>query len=69
MRKGRDGLIDGAFHFEDAEHYRRDRRKDYLLQKSGYIVMRFLAADVTHRLPRILDDIHAALSTQSAVTN
>ena len=61
--------IDGAFHFEDAEHYRRDRRKDYLLQKNGYLVIRFLAADVTHQLPRVLDDIVAALPAQSAATN
>ena len=61
--------IDGAFHFEDAEHYRRDRRKDYLLQKSGYLVMRFLADDVTHRLPRVLDDIHAALSARILADN
>ena len=61
--------IDGAFHFDDAERYRRDRRKDYLLQKNGYLVMRFLADDVTHRLPRVIDDIHAALTTQSVTTN
>ena len=53
--------IDGAFHFEDAEHYRRDRRKDYLLQKNGYLVLRFLADDVTARLSRVIDDIVAAL--------
>ena len=56
--------IDGAFHFEDAEYYRRDRRKDYLLQKSGYLVLRFLSDDVTARLPRVLDDIAAALEAQ-----
>ena len=53
--------VDGAFHFEDAEHYRRDRRKDYLLQKNGYTVLRFLAEDVTHRLAHIADDIIAAI--------
>lgn len=53
--------IDGAFHFEDAEHYRRDRRKDYLLQKNGYLVMRFLAEDVTRQLSHVMDDIAAAL--------
>ena len=53
--------IDGAFHFADAEHYRRDRRKDYLLQKSGYVVLRFLAEDVTRRLAQVVEDITAAL--------
>lgn len=53
--------IDGAFHFEDAEHYRRDRRKDYLLQKNGYLVLRFLAEDVTRQLSHVMDDIAAAL--------
>ncbi|MBP5320721.1 MAG: DUF559 domain-containing protein [Kiritimatiellae bacterium] len=53
--------IDGAFHFEDAEHYRRDRRKDFLLQKGGYLVLRFLAEDVVCRLPQIMDAIQSAL--------
>lgn len=39
--------IDGYHHFTDADHYRRDRRKDLLLQAHGYIVLRFLAEDVT----------------------
>jgi len=34
----------------DAEAYRRDRRKDALLQENGYIVLRFLAEDVGKRL-------------------
>jgi len=29
-----------------AEAYRRDRRKDILLQENGYLVLRFLAEDV-----------------------
>ena len=53
--------IDGAFHFTDAEHYRRDRRKDFLLQKNGYLVLRFLAEDVTRRLAQVIDEITAAL--------
>ena len=53
--------IDGAFHFEDAEHYRRDRRKDFLLQKNGYLVLRFLAEDVTKRLPQVVEEISSAL--------
>lgn len=38
--------IDGYHHFTDLEHYRRDRRKDLLLQAHGYTVLRFLAEDV-----------------------
>ena len=54
--------IDGAFHFADAEHYRRDRRKDFLLQKNGYLVLRFLAEDVTRHLAQVIDEITAALA-------
>jgi superfamily II DNA or RNA helicase len=56
--------IDGAFHFEDAEHYRRDRRKDFLLQKNGYLVVRFLAEDVTKRLPQVVEELSAALASR-----
>jgi hypothetical protein len=38
--------IDGYHHFEDAERYRRDRRKDLLLQAHGLLVVRLLAEDV-----------------------
>jgi very-short-patch-repair endonuclease len=38
--------IDGYHHFTDAENYRRDRRKDLLLQTQGLIVIRVLAEDV-----------------------
>ncbi len=54
--------IDGAFHFADAEHYRRDRRKDFLLQRSGYLVLRFLAEDVTRKLQQVVDEIVTALA-------
>ena len=57
--------IDGAFHFADAEHYRRDRRKDFLLQKNGYLVLRFLSEDVTHRLSFVVDEIAAALEARA----
>ena len=40
--------IDGYHHFADADHYRRDRRKDLLLQSRGYLVVRVLAEDVHH---------------------
>jgi very-short-patch-repair endonuclease len=54
--------LDGAQHLGDAEAYRRDRRKDALLQENGYTVLRFLAEDVGKRLDEVLDSILRALS-------
>ncbi|HWU87054.1 MAG TPA: DUF559 domain-containing protein [Kofleriaceae bacterium] len=45
----RDGIaveIDGYHHFADLEAYRRDRKKDLLLQLQGLIVIRLHAQDV-----------------------
>jgi very-short-patch-repair endonuclease len=53
--------LDGAQHLADPEAYRRDRRKDALLQQNGYFVLRFLAEDVGKRLEQVLDTILAAL--------
>jgi superfamily II DNA or RNA helicase/very-short-patch-repair endonuclease len=49
--------IDGAQHLDDPQAYRRDRRKDLLLQENGYIVLRFLASDVSSRLDDVIDAI------------
>jgi hypothetical protein len=49
--------VDGYFHFRDPDGFRRDRRKDVLLQGHGFLVMRFLAADIPARLPEIMTDI------------
>jgi very-short-patch-repair endonuclease len=38
--------IDGIHHFADPDCYRRDRRKDLLLQGQGLLVIRLLAEDV-----------------------
>jgi len=38
--------VDGFHHFGDREAYRRDRRKDLLLQTQGLLVLRVLAEDV-----------------------
>ena len=54
--------IDGGQHLSDAEAYRRDRRKDYLLQEGGYTVLRFLAEDIGTHLNEVLDDILRALT-------
>ena len=54
--------LDGPQHLGDAEAYRRDRRKDTLLQENGYFVLRFLAEDVGKRLDAVLDGILRTLS-------
>jgi superfamily II DNA or RNA helicase/very-short-patch-repair endonuclease len=54
--------LDGSQHLDGEEAYRRDRRKDLLLQEHGYFVLRFLAADVGRRLDTVLDTILRALS-------
>jgi len=53
--------LDGAQHLADAEAYRRDRRKDALLQQNGYFVLRFLAEDAGKHLDQVLDTILATL--------
>ena len=54
--------LDGGQHLANAEAYRRDRRKDALLQEHGYFVLRFLAEDVGQRLDAVLDTVLRALS-------
>jgi len=53
--------LDGAQHLESIDAYRRDRRKDQLLQQNGYFVLRFLAEDVGKNLDLVLDTIHRTL--------
>jgi very-short-patch-repair endonuclease len=57
--------LDGEQHLAGVEAYRRDRRKDFLLQESGYLVLRFLAEDVGKRLDEVLNAIIRALSHRS----
>ena len=57
--------LDGAQHLADADAYRRDRRKDALLQQHGYFVLRFLAEDAGKQLDYVLDAILAALANRS----
>jgi hypothetical protein len=38
--------IDGVHHFTDPDRYRRDRRKDLMMQTQGLLVIRVLAEDV-----------------------
>ncbi len=49
--------VDGPHHLADVEAYRRDRRKDALLQENGYFVLRFLADDVGKQLDHVLDTL------------
>ena len=56
--------LDGGQHLTDADAYRRDRRKDALLQEHGYRVLRFLAVDVGTHLDTVLDTILRALANQ-----
>jgi very-short-patch-repair endonuclease len=57
--------LDGDQHLGDPDAYRRDRRKDALLQENGYRVLRFLAEDVGKYLGQVLDAILRALSHQN----
>ena len=54
--------LDGDQHLADPEAYRRDRRKDALLQENGHFVLRFLAEDVGKRLDEVLDTILRTLA-------
>jgi very-short-patch-repair endonuclease len=56
--------IDGPQHLADPDAYRRDRRKDRLLQENGYLVLRFLAEDIGKRLDEVLDSIARALANR-----
>jgi very-short-patch-repair endonuclease len=54
--------LDGGQHLVNADAYRRDRRKDALLQEHGYLVLRFLAEDIGRRLDAVLDQILRTLA-------
>jgi very-short-patch-repair endonuclease len=56
--------LDGPQHLADPEAYRRDRRKDALLQENGCFVLRFLAEDAGKHLDGVLDAILRAMSYQ-----
>lgn len=55
--------LDGAQHLNSIEAYRRDRRKDALLQENGYMVLRFLTEDLGKHLDEVLDTILRVLSS------
>ena len=56
--------LDGLQHLESVDAYRRDRRKDLLLQENGYVVLRFLTDDVGKHLDAVLDAILRTLSAR-----
>ncbi len=56
--------IDGSQHLDDADAYRRDRRKDQLLQENGYFVLRFLAEDIGQQLEAVLNAIERTLANR-----
>jgi len=57
--------LDGPQHLADPEAYRRDRRKDFLLQENGYLVLRFLTDDVSKRLSEVLDTLARVVVSRS----
>jgi very-short-patch-repair endonuclease len=61
--------LDGPHHLGDRVAYRRDRRKDRLLQENGYLVLRFLADDVAKDLDAVLDAILRVLANRQEATD
>jgi very-short-patch-repair endonuclease len=54
--------IDGPQHLSDPAAYRRDRRKDALLQENGIHILRFLAEDLSRHLDATLDAVLRAIA-------
>jgi superfamily II DNA or RNA helicase/very-short-patch-repair endonuclease len=59
--------LDGPHHLESHDAYRRDRRKDALLQEHDYFVLRFLAEDVGKQLEMVLDTILRAVTRRESM--
>jgi hypothetical protein len=64
-RKARIAIeIDGHQHLSDPDAYRRDRKKDLLLQENGWLVMRLLADDIAEKLDGLLDNVLRCLTAR-----
>ena len=61
--------LDGYFHFLKPGGYRRDRTKDWELQRRGFVVLRFLAEDVIPQLEMIRDRILEAVTVTQPGAN
>ncbi len=59
--------LDDVQHLADPVAYRRNRRKDQLLQENGYFALRFLADDVGTDLDLVVDTISRTLSHRAIV--
>lgn len=58
--------VDGYYHFQDQRAYRRDRRKDLLLQKHGYWIARYLADDVIDDSGAVIQSIRELVRDRKA---
>ena len=54
--------VDGIHHFADPDCYRRDRRKDVLMQIQGYLVIRVLAEDILRDPREAVNQVVMALT-------
>ncbi|MDB5306936.1 MAG: hypothetical protein JWO38_1138 [Gemmataceae bacterium] len=59
--------VDGAHYHLNQPQYRRDRRKDWLYQKHGYLVIRVLAEDVVDDLAVVLSAVQEAVALRRPV--
>lgn len=61
--------IDGYYHFTDKKTWLKDRRKDYLLQRNRFFILRFHASDVVTELEAIIDTIIDVIDCHKFVKN
>jgi very-short-patch-repair endonuclease len=61
--------VDGYHHFLGEGPYRRDRRKDLLLQQHGFLVARFLATDVVDQGEQVLGVIKALVQERQGLVD
>ncbi|KAI9129042.1 DUF559 domain-containing protein (plasmid) [Acaryochloris sp. CCMEE 5410] len=62
--------LDGYYyHCQSRDNYRRDRRKDRILQLQHYLVLRFLSEDVVKDFEIIFDAIDQAFTSRQSLIN